>query len=387
MRKLFWSYMKNAARAKLTGSPWFDPMIATMYVTPMCNLSCTYCDDFGAHRNKMFKDEILSLEKMKAVASMLAKESDVLYITGGEPTMRTDLVEILKHARKSGFRYIAMNTNALMIRGRTDILDQLDNLVISVDSLEVGRRDPRLAKQPHNVKKLLDNVRWVATQQKSRGMILTLTSVLTPGEIAEARAVRDFAYSIGAQYSCQGLSVERLPSEELPKDPEYHAFMDELIADKRAGKNVSGSVLYLSGVRDRRPYQCTPTAAPHVDWLGRLAYPCRELPDHVWVDMIAAGSYRAALAEGERVYKAPPPKACMRCGERCYVEVSTLVRHPAALAGEVVGYLRQMADNRGAKAAAVAGVAPSDVGVDDLPPIVHDEVRELDVKHHLKVVV
>src|SRR2546423_13391191 len=165
MQKLFWSYIKNAARAKLTRSSWFDPMIATMYVTPMCNLRCTYCDDFGAHRNDMFKGQIISLDHMKRVASMLAAEADVLYITGGEPTMRTDLVEVLRHARKEGFKYIAMNTNATKLHDHADVLDQLDNLVISVDSMDIPRRDPTLATQPKMMAKILDNARWAASQQ------------------------------------------------------------------------------------------------------------------------------------------------------------------------------------------------------------------------------
>src|SRR5262245_6031570 len=133
MQKLFWSYLKNAARAKLSNSPWFDPMIATLYATPMCNLRCTYCDDFGAQRNDMFRGQIIPQAKMKRIVELLAEVSDVLYITGGEPTMRTDLVEILQHARKSGIQYIAMNTNALLLRDHEEILNQLDNLVISVD--------------------------------------------------------------------------------------------------------------------------------------------------------------------------------------------------------------------------------------------------------------
>jgi MoaA/NifB/PqqE/SkfB family radical SAM enzyme len=349
MQKLLWSYLKNAARARLTSSVWFDPMIATLYATPMCNLRCTYCDDFGAQRNDQFRGQIISLDHMKRIVEMLAVEANVLYITGGEPTMRTDLVEILRHARKRGFRYIAMNTNALLLRDHADLLDQLDNLVISVDSLEVGRRDTVLAEQPENIKKVLENVRWAASQQKQRGMTLTITSVLTPGQVADARKVRDFCFEIGAQFSCQGVSIDRLPSVELARDPEYHAFMNELIEDKRQGRNISGSELYLSGVRDRRPYQCTPTAAPHVDWLGRLAYPCREMPDHIWVDLVEAGSYRAALVEGARRYGAAPPGDCHRCGERCYVEVSTLVRNPTALGREMVGYMKQLVQNRDAK--------------------------------------
>jgi hypothetical protein len=58
----------------------------------------------------------------------------------------------------------------------------------------------------------------------------------------------------------------------------------------------------------------------------------------VLVDLIAAGSIEAAQAEGKRRYGSPPSN-CDRCGERCYVEISTLVRHPTAAAKEMFGYL------------------------------------------------
>src|SRR5262249_17801892 len=163
---------------------------------------------------------------------------------------------------------------------------------------------------------------------RKHGYTLTVTCVVQPGQVDAARKVRDFCFEIGAQFSAQHLSVHRLPSTELQADPDFHRFMDEVLAAKRAGKPGSGSDLYLGGTRDRVPYACTPTAAPHVDWTGRLAYPCRELPNHILIDLLAAGSYRAAMAEAEAKWGAPP-NDCDRCGERCYVELSTLVRNPS----------------------------------------------------------
>ncbi len=343
MRKLVSHFVKNSLRARFSDSPWFDPMLSTLYVTPMCNLRCTYCDDFGAQRNDQFRGQVLSTADFKRAIDLLADETEGLYLTGGEPTLNPDLVEILRHARER-FIYLAMNTNALCLRDHAGILDLLDNLVISVDSMHEGRRDDTLAGQPDNVRKLFDNVRWAASQQ-SRGFTLTVTSVLRPGRLDEARAVRAFCYEIGAQFSAQHLTGhDRLPAPELDADPDFRRFMDELIADRRAGRSVSGSPDYLRGVRDRASYQCTPTAAPHVDWRGHLAYPCRELPDHIWVDMLAAGSYRAALAEAQRRW-GDPPNDCARCGERCYVELSTLVRTPSSAAREAVGYVVQATRN------------------------------------------
>jgi MoaA/NifB/PqqE/SkfB family radical SAM enzyme len=342
--KLIRNVVKNAVRAQLSESTWFDPVFSTLYVTPLCNLRCGYCEDFGVHRNAGYKTQLMSLDRYRQILDILGAETQVLYVTGGEPTMNDDLLAILRHARTAGFGYIAMNTNALTLHDHADVLDELDHLVISVDSVDVGRWDDTLATQPKNIERLLANVRWAAGEQKRRAFQLTITSVVTPGRVSAARAVRDFAFSIGAEFSAQHLSVHRIPSAELSADPDFHAFMRELLEQKRAGKGVSGSHWYLEAIDDRadKPsFACTPTAAPHVDWRGMLAFPCRELPDHVLVDLVAAGSYRAALDEGARRFGGPPPGDCHRCGERCYVELSTLTRHPPAAIREGAHYLKR----------------------------------------------
>ncbi len=339
MRKLLAAYLKNSARAWVTGSPWFDPVLPTLYVTPLCNLRCAYCEDFGAHRNAEYRGHTLPCGDMKRLIDILADECDLLYVTGGEPTMRPDLPELLAHARSRGLRHLAMNTNAVRLREHEEVLDLVDNLVISLDDLDAGRWDSSLAADPQRVGSLLDNVRWAAGEQRGRRFTLTVTCVVMPGRVDSARRVREFVYDLGAQFSAQHLSVGRIPSPALTADPDYGEFMRELLADKRAGRGVSGSELYLARPGASAANGCTPTAAPHVDWMGRLAYPCRELPDHVLVDLQAAGSVRAALREGARRWGAPPAD-CRRCGERCYVEISSLVRHPAALAREALSYLR-----------------------------------------------
>ena len=342
MRKLLKAYLKNTARVWFTGSPWFDPLLPTLYVTALCNLRCTYCEDFGAHRNAEYRHQSLPTDQVKRLIDMLADECDLLYVTGGEPTMRPDLAELLRHGRARGLRYLAMNTNAVRLRDHREVLDLVDNLVISLDDLEAGRWDSSLAADSERVRELLDNVRWAAAEQRRRRRALTVTCVVTPGRVDAARRVRAFVHDLGAEFSAQHLSVARVPSAALSADPDYAAFMRELRADKRAGRGVSGSDLYLARPGASATEGCTPTAAPHVDWMGRLAFPCRELPDHVLVDLLEAGSLRAALREGARRWGAPPAD-CRRCGERCYVEISTLVRHPTALAREALNYLRSPA--------------------------------------------
>jgi len=346
MLKLATNALRNMARSKLSLPGVFDPVLAALYVTPMCNLRCDYCELFGTQRNASYRGQVLDLEHIKQVIRVLADEIHVLYITGGEPILRDDIGEILGFARQQGVRYLALNTNGLMLHRRPEVLEHVDTLVVSLDSLELGRRDTTLAGRPHQVARLLDNIRRAASEQARRGFVLTITCVVTPGRVDDARRVMEFCFEIGAEFSIQHLTEERVRSPALMQDPDFPAFVQEMVGAKRAGLPVSGSELYLRVVRDRIPYYCTPTAVPHIDHQGRLSFPCRELRDHILVDLLAAGSLRAALAEGVRRYGLPPTD-CSSCPDRCYVEVSSLMHSPTVLVREVAGYLYKQVRRRG----------------------------------------
>jgi len=339
MQKLMTSCLRNMARAKLGVGGQFEPVLAALYVTPLCNLRCGYCELFGSHRNAYYRNHSLDLARLKRIVALLVHECQILYITGGEPTLRPDIGELLAHARSLGLPRLAMNTNGLLLHLRPEVLAPLTHLVVSLDSVTQGRRDSSLARRPQLVAQLLDNIRWVATQQRPRRFTLTLTCVVTPGRVREARQVMELCFDIGAEFSIQHLTEERVRSAALARDPEFPAFVTEMIAAKRQGLLVSGSELYLRTVRDRIPFACVPTAVPHVDHMGRLSYPCRELRDHVLVDLLRAGSLRTAQAEGLARY-GPPPRDCSSCPDRCYAEISSLIRHPSALAREVPYLLR-----------------------------------------------
>jgi len=339
--------LKNIARAHLTSSVQFEPVLPTLYVTPLCNLRCTYCQDFGAHRNHEYTGEVQPLATMQRVIRIIRDACEALYFTGGEPLMRPDIVELLAYARAQKFIYLAMNTNGLLLHHRPEVVQHLDNLVISMDGLDEGRDDPGLTKRSKQVQQLLDNIAWAASLRKRNPkFVCTVTSVVRPGRVAEARRVMEHCFAMGADFSIQHLTVIKegvgaVRSPRLVADPEFSAFMDEMIKAKRDGLPVSGSYLYLRTIRDQKPFACTPTVVPHIDHMGRLDYPCREISGRIKVDVLKAGSLKAAMAEGARRYGSPP-KNCSQCPDRCYVETAALINRPTTLAQSVTGYLRQI---------------------------------------------
>jgi uncharacterized radical SAM superfamily Fe-S cluster-containing enzyme len=79
-------------------------------VTNRCNLRCGYC--FAGDSI----DEEPPLERVKSwLSDIAASGRSFVQFTGGEPTLRDDLPEIVSHARRCGFRYMQLNTNGLRL--------------------------------------------------------------------------------------------------------------------------------------------------------------------------------------------------------------------------------------------------------------------------------
>ena len=83
---------------------------ALLEVTRRCNLRCTYCfADGGA------EGEDPSFEEMKAVIQSIVQQcgSPLLQLSGGEPTLRDDLPELVHFAKEAGCSYVQVNTNGI----------------------------------------------------------------------------------------------------------------------------------------------------------------------------------------------------------------------------------------------------------------------------------
>src|SRR5271155_422522 len=88
--------------------------LANVVITNRCHLSCWYCFFYAKEGEAIYeptRDEIDHifgvLRNQKPIAA------NALQITGGEPTMRSDLVQIVEMARKQGFEQIQLNTTGI----------------------------------------------------------------------------------------------------------------------------------------------------------------------------------------------------------------------------------------------------------------------------------
>ena len=111
-------------------------------LTDRCNLRCVYCMP-AEGLDFMPKDEILTTaELLRTVRACARVGFRKIRLTGGEPTLRRDLVELVGAIKATpGIEHIAMTTNAVKLAPIAQALKAagLDRVNISIDTLDADR--------------------------------------------------------------------------------------------------------------------------------------------------------------------------------------------------------------------------------------------------------
>lgn len=111
-------------------------------VTDRCNYRCTYCMPEGgvSHAGR---DDILTFEEIVRLVSCFTRLGvHRLRITGGEPTVRKDLVRLVEMLRRlPGIDDLALSTNGHLLGELGEPLRRagIDRLNVSVDTLDAER--------------------------------------------------------------------------------------------------------------------------------------------------------------------------------------------------------------------------------------------------------
>ncbi len=140
-------------------------------LTDHCNMRCVYCmpedQTFRPNAELMQDDEILLLTRLFASLSF-----DKIRLTGGEPTVRAHVVDIVRGiASTPGIRSVSMTTNGLLLPKLAGPLAEagLQRVNISIDTLD-----------PEKFQRL---TRWGKLEDVWDGVIAAERAGLTPVKI------------------------------------------------------------------------------------------------------------------------------------------------------------------------------------------------------------
>jgi cyclic pyranopterin phosphate synthase len=101
-----------------------------------CNFRCSYC--MPSEPKFMARQNILSLDELETIVSSLVSLGiDEIRLTGGEPTLRSDLVQVARAMSGLGLRKLGLTSNGFLLERYLSglRLTECQHLNISIDSL------------------------------------------------------------------------------------------------------------------------------------------------------------------------------------------------------------------------------------------------------------
>lgn len=100
--------------------------LANVVVTNRCNLACWYCFFYVKKGDPVYEPSLDQLRKMfETIKNQKPVGCNAVQLTGGEPTIREDLVDVIKMAKEVGFDHVQPNVNAIEIARNPDLAKKL----------------------------------------------------------------------------------------------------------------------------------------------------------------------------------------------------------------------------------------------------------------------
>jgi radical SAM protein with 4Fe4S-binding SPASM domain len=130
------------------------PVLSEVALTYRCNLRCTFCyAGCNCTTNPVGDDREMTTDEVKEVLRRIAEDADVpsVSFTGGEATLRPDLVELVAHASALGMR-VNLITNGTRITdgyARRLVEAGLDSAQVSLEGVTAAVHE-RVTTIPHS---------------------------------------------------------------------------------------------------------------------------------------------------------------------------------------------------------------------------------------------
>jgi MoaA/NifB/PqqE/SkfB family radical SAM enzyme len=210
----------------------FPPLQVLLEVTYRCNYRCSMCQFnilFKDHRLKGTVDNELKLQEIENLVNQLNSKM-VVTITGGEPFIRSDIMEIIEICSKKTKCHIITNGFALDEEKITKLLIYSCKSIVSKGLLFIdfsiqgpeGIHD-KISGVPNSFGRVIDNIKFLQKEKKrlrKKYPLVNLKTVITPDSAPYLSKMYDIAGELGADvYSfiiCNGIESNFLRFEFFP---------------------------------------------------------------------------------------------------------------------------------------------------------------------------
>lgn len=215
-------------------------------LTYRCNARCGICSYWKTPTDS--KTELTLQEIQEGLKKIRAYGCRFINFTGGEPTIRRDLEQIVHAASCLGMWTSVVSNGSLLTRERIGALKNagLDNLVLSLDSLDPWVHDEHRGI-PGLHAKVLERLRWISQDFLSGHRTGGIMCVLSKRNLHQIAGVVALAEELGVYLVFQPYHQNKTG------DPHQGSLVtketiDELLALKKKSGAMLSSRAYLAGI-------------------------------------------------------------------------------------------------------------------------------------------
>jgi AdoMet-dependent heme synthase len=175
----------------------FKPYLVALNLTKRCNLKCEHCYLDATTKMGGGHDELTTEECFRLIDQIAqVNAGSLLVITGGEPLVRPDILEIARHAVEQRFM-VVFGTNGMLID------DKMAKAMVDIGVMGVGISIDSLDSATHNAFRGLPGA-WEGAMAgieacKRNGLQFQVHFSAQPMNYKELPAVIDWSHDLGAK--------------------------------------------------------------------------------------------------------------------------------------------------------------------------------------------
>ena len=175
----------------------FKPYLVALNLTKRCNLKCDHCYLDATTKAAGGDDELTTDECFRLIDQIAeVNKGCLLVITGGEPLVRPDILDIARYAVKLGFM-VVFGTNGMLID------DRMAQALVEIGVMGVGISIDSLDPQKHNAFRGVPGA-WEAAvagieASKRNGLQFQVHFSAQPMNYQELPAVIEWSHGLGAR--------------------------------------------------------------------------------------------------------------------------------------------------------------------------------------------
>jgi len=315
------------------------PFYMHLFVTRRCNFKCKMCNVW-----KIKNEREMPIDEIRTIAKKLRKLGlTIVVLTGGEPILRKDIVEIVKSFSELGIK-VRLQTNGMLLTEKK--LDDLvkagvDEISVSIDTLDNKKQSEICGVSADVVGNAVKVLKMIV--RKMPKSMPTANVVVSHKNLHEIPDMIRYFDSIGVwlNFSIVSLSFDRDDSLFRAKSDDFaftksdkektERVFREIIALKKMGYRTLSSMRFL-----KQTIECIKSGNERWDCEGGIMYfsifpdgrfaMCDEITtkhnilDKNFIETFQSKAFRNSMRNVQR--------NCKGCFFSCWRETSNLINSP-----------------------------------------------------------